>query len=105
MATIELYEDNAGGLTVWDPQRGHGWTGLQRADEDEGTFAEHAHAMALGDDALWLMDPVQSPPGELVASWTDGVVTLARSMDDVGAAAARFLSPNGCPVCGQPWRW
>ena len=100
MTTIDLYEDNAGGLTVWDPQRGHGWTGLQRADEDEGTFAEHAQAMALGDDALWLMDWVSSPPGKLVASWTDGVVTIG----DLGAAAARFVSPKGCPVCGQPWR-
>lgn len=95
METIELYEDNAGGLTVWDTERGYGWTGLQTADE--GTFADHAAAMALGDDSLWLMDRVSSPAGELVATWTDGAVEI---VGNAGAAAARFLAPRP-----RPYTW
>lgn len=94
METIELYEDNAGGLTVWNPGRECGFTGLQTADE--GTFADHAAAMAQGEDGLWLMDRVSSPAGELVATWADGTVEI---VGNAGAAATRFLAAP------RPYTW
>ncbi len=48
---IELYEDSDGILTLWNPERRLGWTGLRAVDAGRDRFIPHAKMLlAVCDD-------------------------------------------------------
>lgn len=108
--TIDLFEDNAGGLHIVDRSRGIGFHGFERGQNlaayrvtgrTEFTLASDAPAFDdLGEGSLY--EPTDAADiealyrhtgerdaAELVARWEDGEVTLLVS--NLGAAARWYL--------------
>ena len=76
MASVNLYEDNAGGLYLYQPSTGTVWAGLQNVQGS--SFGEDAAAIEAGETADWNLDtyPASEVEGtELVASFDKGGVS------------------------------
>jgi hypothetical protein len=112
MATIDLWEDNAGGLALTDRSRGAGWHGFERgqnerrlrsAPRSEFTLASDAPEFdALGEGGAYEeltrgdVEVLYEREGEAnaavhVASWTDGRIAI-HARRSLGAAARWYLA-------------
>jgi hypothetical protein len=67
MRRIELHEDNAGGLYLWDCQRHYGHVLPKR--EGSTSFVLICQAFADGEDSDWTTERIDVYPGCLVAIW------------------------------------
>ena len=89
---IDLYEDNAGQLTLVCESLDLAVTCLEQLEE-QGGFARDCQAIVDGDVSQWTlpmfaMDEVDLMHDELAAQWIDGEVTVNRS---AGIAARRYV--------------
>ena len=89
MTSINLHEDNAGGLYLYQPSTGTVWAGLQNVRG--ASFAEDAAAIEAGDTADWNLDTY--PASEIedvpcVASFHRGLVS---DWANGGSAAKSYL--------------
>ena len=76
MASVQLYEDNAGGLYLYHPRTGTVWAGLQNVQG--ASFSEDAAAIEAGETADWNLEtyPDSELDGtELVATFHKGGVS------------------------------
>ena len=75
MASVELYEDNAGGLYLYQPSTGTVWAGLQNVRG--ASFGEDAAAIERGETADWNLDTYPASEVEemeLAATFDKGFV-------------------------------
>lgn len=91
---IELVENNAGGLFI--SADGVKWFDATPV-QDDSNFADDAAALSAGDTADWTLDTYEldAAPGELVAIWEAGKVTIC---GNCGTAAKIYLSKNAPTV-------
>lgn len=107
--TVQLYEDNAGGLHIWAPfgQRDlRGYSGLEAITADGKSFSEDARALLEGDTDDWTLPRATeenvrllrewaadgSGGARLVATYEDGVVTI--DDEHLGFAAREYLEAD-----------
>lgn len=92
--SVDLYEDNSGGLLLRREGGPGGSRGYLVAGTPDGEWEAAAEALAAGDDRSWTVDRCDDAPNAhgaywtLAASWEAGQTTIHKLY---GLAARRYI--------------
>lgn len=99
---LQLVEDNAGGLYLWLPGAGRGWSGLETVNpgqydaQDGSAWCRDVDAIRSGDVDSWTLPTITEEPEGATVAWDEPKERGALPRRMGRAARAYVYGPDRC---------